>query len=115
LCSDQCDRKHQFQFSDIDNFKHCRYQLIYHRFLDIRRLSFEASGNIFNIIGNTVTDGQLHVQFNKSTTAILYSATGRVMRKMPVKPGSLGMDVSALPKGIYFLQAELEIKKFRIE
>jgi uncharacterized repeat protein (TIGR01451 family) len=82
---------------------------------DIRKIEFINRNNGFNILVNPVAGGKLQVQFYENADASIYSANGQAVWQQSITAGSHVIDVSKMAKGVYWLKAGSEAKKFIIQ
>ena len=78
----------------------------------------EEKDNGFEIVTNPAKD-YLSIKISTATLnnskAKLLNAQGLVVKTIILKQGLLTVDIANLPKGLYFLQTDLGIKKIVIE
>jgi hypothetical protein len=77
-----------------------------------RRIEFSDKKNGFLILENPVTSGQLQVQFYEPAMATVYNGHGQTIWKQAVTAGSRVIDLSNIAKGIYWLKAGTDVRKF---
>jgi hypothetical protein len=88
-------------------------------FSEIRKINFSAGDNQIILNGNVVKNGMLNLriaQSKRSAVSVkIFSRQGILMAKKDLYVGYHSIDVSALQKGYYILQANDESKDFVIQ
>ncbi len=69
----------------------------------------------FIIIGNPVSDGALKLQLSTAADAALYNMDGKLLQIMYLPAGSQSIDVSAYPKGLYYMKVGKEVRRVLIQ
>lgn len=57
------------------------------------------------------TKGPLSIKADKNTEAVVYNMDGKMLKSIPIQKGSNDIDISELPKGVYFIKTATESAK----
>ena len=74
-------------------------------FSPIARIKMHLPDEELRILGNPVSNGTLVIQLSATQSVRLLNTNGVIVLNQPLKAGLNTLDISHLPKGIYFLSA----------
>jgi hypothetical protein len=81
----------------------------------IVNIDFKIENQSIRIINNPVLNNQLQLQANDPVTIKIWNSDGKFLLRKQLNSGIQSIDLSHLPKAVYFLQTEKKVLKFVLQ
>lgn len=93
---------YRIQQKDIDG------RFSYSKVVTIR---LDASPQVFTILSNPVSNGMLQLNMQRAVVISIYNTNGSLLIKQKLAEGKTTIDLTAYPKGVYWLQTGGSVQK----